>query len=236
MSWLATALAAASSAQAGMPSSDWPREFEFANTKIGNFELAAKTEIEWRGKTPHLADTLCTGDNDNIRFEVGQRAELRDLTIIFLGDSEPDGDRSHMTLLGDELWLFVDGKRFEFRRIPATETFINLKNLDSQAGGVMVMPWRGHSAVRSSNSAPFMNISRINGELISAQKIEWAFKSRNWTQVDRSESDNALPEGWQKRRYAIDNQGLRAALDWCTREVASDRSRRLPDRFVALRQ
>ena len=231
---LAAALTAvAFSAQTSTPASDWPREFEFAKTKIRNFELVAKTEVKWREKTPYLSDTLCTGDNRSIHFEVGGRAELRDLTITFLGNPESDGDRPHITLLGDELWLFVDGKRFEFRRIPTTGEFINYKRPD-QTGRIMVMPWRGYSAVRSSDSAPFMNISRINGEIIAADKIEWAFKSRNWAQVDRTEPDNALPDGWQSRRYTVDSQGLRAALDWCTREVLSDQSRQLPDRFLAL--
>ena len=73
-----------------------------------------------------------------------------------------------------------------------------------------------------------MNIATLHGALLRAGKIEWAFKSRNWSQVDPKQPENALPKGWQSRRYAIDTTNFKAAVEWCIRAADGASARHLP--------
>jgi hypothetical protein len=217
-------------------SSRYQSDFDFARTKIGNFELRAETEIGWAGKEPFVAAIRCAGDNEHVQFTVDATGQLEQLRFTFLGSPEPDGDRPQIALLGDTLWLFVDGKRWEYRNIPMQLRFTNFQYSPTPEGTIILPTWRGHQAVRASASGPFRNLRLIYGDIVRAKKIEWGFKSRNWNQVDRNVAENALPPGWQSRRYSIDHDGLSQAVEWCLRAVASDEARRLPAEILAGRR
>jgi hypothetical protein len=67
---------------------------------------------------------------------------------------------------------------------------------------------------------------------MDAKKLEWGFKSRDWTVIDRTIPENQLPEGWQHKRYKINNSGLAKAVSWCAERVASEKAYVLPDRIL----
>lgn len=211
---------------------DRPGQFEFARTKIGAFEATAETTIDWHGDAPFVQDVNCFADNQDIRFIVGRTGEIKSLGFAFRGSPEPDGDRPEITLTGDALWLFVDGKRYEHRNISAGERFTNYAYAPPPKDTVILPVWRGYRGIRTSETNAFVNMSLIYGDILRARKLEWAFKSRNWDQVDRSVPENALPKGWEGRRYPIDNKGLKATVEWCAAAVASDASRRLPPQIL----
>ena len=204
-------------------------EFEFARSRIGNFELRAETRVHWNADIPMIESVSCWGSNEDIRFEIGPVGRLEHIAFSFNGLPDEDGDRPMLGLLGDEMWLYVDGIRYEYRNIPApTAQVTNFSYPVEQGERVVVVPWRGNHAVRAPNSRLFVDISRIQDELINARRLEWSFKSRNWQQVDRSEPSNRLPPGWERRRYRIDNARLKEAVDWCTEQVDSAAARSLP--------
>jgi hypothetical protein len=177
---------AAISGQAAAESAD-RHEFTFERTKIGDFELNATTEIDWRDQVPFVRDISCTGDNQDISFVVDEAGKLERMRMAFLGLPEPDGDRPHITLLGDALWLFVDGKRYEYRNIRwPSERFTNYSYRPAPKPEIVLPVWRGYQAIRASGSDPFINASAIYGDILRSTTLEWSFKSRNWNQVDRS--------------------------------------------------
>jgi hypothetical protein len=209
-----------------------PAEFNFAKAKIGRFETTATTTLNWRDNTPRIQSISCVGDNGEIRFVVDRTGRLQQLQIGFVGPSV-NGNPEHLTLLGDALWLFVDGKRYEYRNIPIEDRFANYSYPPAPAGTIILPDFRGYEGVRVLASEPFMNLARIYADIVKAKSLRWAFKSRNWKQVNRSVPENALPPGWQHQRYRIDNEKLNAAVDWCTKAVASERARDLPPQFSA---
>jgi hypothetical protein len=208
-----------------------PSEFDFATDEIGSFHTVATTSIDWSNGEPRLQGVTCVGQNQDIRFVVDGTGRLQQLQVTFL--REKSGDREGVSvLLGDSLWLFVDGKRFEYRNVSVTDRFANYRYVSSPAGTIILADFRGYQGVREHASDPFMNLSRIYSDIVRAKSLRWAFKSRNWNQVDASVPENALPRGWQHRRYRIDNEHLKGAVDWCTSAVASDRAQYLPPQFA----
>ena len=211
-------------------------EFEFAKTKLAKFELRAKTDIVWGERGPSISDITCFGDNQDISFVIDRSTKINFLRFAFRGPPASDGDREQITLLGDTLWLFIDGKKYEYRNIPYVPTFTNHPLSPGSPDEIVVMPWRGYQAVQVASGNGFVNLSRIYHEIMAAKRIEWAFKSRNWKQVDPKVPGNVLPSGWQTRRYEINSRDLATAVDWCSRAVTSDNAKRLPPALMKVGQ
>lgn len=204
------------------------RSFDFATERTASWSLTATTKLN-RADPPAIDHISCLGQNEQFGFSMNGSGALEWLNIKFLSNPEEDGDRSQITLLGDHLWLYVDGERWEYANIPFSSLLKNFKY--SQPDGDIILMWRGHPAVRKGDSHPWLHLSRIYELLIAAQKIEWSYKSRDWTVVDKTVRDNQLPEGWQTTRYAIDNRGLEESVSWCAKQVSSDAAYTLPDPF-----
>jgi hypothetical protein len=206
-------------------------EIKFAKASLGNFELEAVTEVSRDGDHPEIGDIRCEGYSSDFGFLVGREGDIRSLWISFHGLQDEDGERADLTLLGDAVWLYVDGRRYEHRNIGTpTSQFSNYRYPpDPHAAEEIILTWRGYKAVRASEADPFMHMSRIYGELVAAKTLEWGFKSRNWSDVDRREPENALPQGWQTTRYPIQNEHLADAVKWCTAQVASEIAARFVD-------
>lgn len=227
---LAFSLMLLPSAAAAQPSGALPRAFDFATAAQDGFKLKAWTEINWNDGQPYVGDILCEGWSEDASFEIEGSGNIRSLRLGFHGLPDEDGERSGITLTGDTLWLYVDGQRYEYRNIGmAAPTFSNhTYPPDPNPEREIILTWRGHHAVRASETDPFMHLSRIYSDLVSAKAIEWGYKSRNWNDVDQREPENRLPDGWETRRYPVKIAGLRAAVDWCTRQVQSDAARAFP--------
>ena len=226
--WAGTAIGCAAMLFAtAAPGQERPDSFDFAAERLNGWDLKATTEIDWRRSAePAVSDLRCYGERPPITFEMNHEGMLTALRIDFLGKADADGD---ITLLGDHLWLYLDGERWEYANIPKHSwQFSNLRYPLPKQDEVVLGGWRGHQAIRRSESKPWRHVSRLYERLIAARRIEWGFKSRNWTQVNRSEPDNQLPADWQTARYPIDNRGLHDAVSWCERQIASKAAFVLP--------
>ncbi|RYF44821.1 MAG: hypothetical protein EOO38_17145 [Cytophagaceae bacterium] len=73
----------------------------------------------------------------------------------------------------------------------------------------------------------------IHLRIVTAKRIEWSFKSRDWTAINPNVVENRLPENWEKIRYPINNEGLAAAVSWCAKYVASEDAYILPKRIMS---
>lgn len=226
---VACALAVASLAAAVSALAQEP----FAQAEIGGFELSAETEIDLDNGDPYIRNIACYASSEDISFSVGRDGQITWLRLSFNGEPDEDGNRSSLALLGDGIWLYIDGRRYEYRNIPTpSRRFANYEYPpDPNASGIMLPVWRGYAGVRQQDTDPFMHMSRIYGELIAAERLEWGFKSRNWEHVDRNVAENRLPEGWETQRYPIQRAGLFEALEWCTRQVASEAATHLPAEY-----
>lgn len=208
-------------------------EETFASTTIGSFELQAETEIDLEDGQPYIGNVTCYAASEDISFSVDREGRLTWLHFSFVGETDEDGNRPDLALLGDGIWLYVDGHRFEYRNIGTpTRQFRDYEyRADPDDDGIMLPVWHGYQAVRERDSAPFMHMSRIYEQVIAARRLEWGFKSRDWKVVDRTVPGNQLPEGWETRRYPINKDRLIEALEWCTRQVVSEAAIALPSRF-----
>ena len=205
-----------------------PGSFDFAETKIARFEIKATTEIEWTAGAPYIAAINCEGGNEDVRFTVNQAGRVTSLDFTFDGPLGEDGDRESITALGDTLWLFVDRKKLEFHNVGTpTNRFLDYTYPPEEDREILLI-WTGYRAVRTSVDGPLIDMTMFYNDIVTARKIEWGFKSRNWNDIAKSNPENALPVGWEKRRYRIANNGLREAVDWCSLQVQSDAARRLP--------
>jgi hypothetical protein len=205
-------------------SNDQLREFTFAETKIEAFSLEAVTRVEWAGQYPNVDEIFCRGENGDIRILVGSLGQIETIGFEFTGPPNEEGEREQITRLDDQLWLWVDGKRYEFRKVSTPgQSFKNITYPPYEQDGEIILIWRGSQMVRSSNDDPMMHISRLYGEFLRAKKLEWSFKARD---PDRSSDD--LPKGWEKRHFSINNKGLSKAVDWCSQQVASVAARTFP--------
>ncbi len=211
-----------------------PREFEVAKLKIGDWSLRAKTEIIWSEeqgrKFPRIEEINCYGQSEHADFSMNSSAAV-DLMLRFRGPDE-DGGLGEITAAGDHLWLYIDGERWEYANIERRPSeLLNIKYPVYDRENEIIIPvWRGFQAVRKSPEDAWTNFDLIQGKLLSAKKLAWGFKSRDWNVVDRGL--NELPKGWQNARYLIDNTHWREATDWCSRQVASEEARTLPADFL----
>lgn len=201
------------------------QEFDFAAGAIGEWELKASTTVGWsQGQDgrwqPSVSAVECRGEAPHAGFSIDGAGNLGALRLNFLGPADADGDRNDITLLGDRLWLFIDGERWEFAHIPARRLFANIHY--PMRDGAILPVWTGHRAVRAAEGLPWINFSRLYERLLAADTVEWGFKSRDWTAVDGAIPENRLPEGWETVRYVVDLGGLRDATAWCAEQVGSD--------------
>jgi hypothetical protein len=207
-----------------------PEEFTFSQQTIGSFRVSARTRLLWREGQPTIRSIDCLGDSQDIEFVVAQNGQIERLQLNFTGEANENGSKPQITLLGDHLWLYVDDQRYEFANFQRESRVANFAYapVESSEEQVVMPQWIGHSAVRRSSAEPFMDMSRIYSSLIAARRLQWQFKSRDWSLVDGRESSNRLPDGWQSHRYSIDNLNLEEAIGWCTIQVALPIARRLP--------
>lgn len=203
--------------------------FDFAISKDSRWEMTATSHINWPENKllPTIANIDCRGESEQFSFELDRSGTLS-LMIRFLGLPDKDGERGEITLLGDRLWLYVDGERWEFAHIPkGSNAFTNIQ-YPPQPEGDIILIWIGSRMVRKTERDPWQNLSRIQERLVVARKIEWSYKSRNWKDVDSSIPENRLPAGWNTRRYPIDNKGLGEAISWCSKQISSPAAFVLP--------
>lgn len=207
-----------------------PRQFDFAKLKVGDWSLRAETEIMWAEeqskKFPRIEEVNCYGQSPDADFSMNSSAAV-DLMLRFRGPDE-DGGLGEITATGDHLWLYVDGERWEYANIERRPS--ELLNVEypvyNREEEIIIPVWRGFQAVRKSPKDPWTNFDLIQGKLLSAKKLAWGFKSRDWNVVNREL--NELPNGWQNARYLIDSTHWREVTDWCSRQVASEEARTLP--------
>jgi hypothetical protein len=208
----------------------FPREFDFAKTKIGDWTVRAETQISWsdeKGKQlPRVEDVNCYGQSDDAVLSVNAAAKL-DVILHFRGPDD-DGELADITATGDHLWLYIDGERWEYANLPRrSDELLNVNYPAYEQNDEIIIPvWRGFQAVRKSTDDPWTNFDTIVGKVLSAKKLAWGFKSRDWAVVNREH--NELPKGWQKARYVINNAYWQEVANWCSRQVASDTARTLP--------
>lgn len=206
------------------------RSLDFATTKIEGFEIDAKTSIQWADADPYIDEITCEGDNQEVSFTVNRQGAVSRLNFAFDSPPDKEGNRENLTYLGDTLWFFIDGKKFEFRNVgtPGNRFSNHIYKPRDGEGGEIILIWNGYQALKKFPDGPPMHISMFYKNIVDAGKVEWSFKSRNWTDLDQRNPKNALPAGWETRRYRIDNKGLRAAVDWCAMQVASEAAKKLP--------
>lgn len=207
-------------------------EFDFAVMRTPDWTLTATTVVNWKhasaGKYPTVASVQCRGESRQFSFSVNSSGEVSWLRVRFLGKPAEDGEQDEITLLGDQLWLYLDGIRWEYANLPARSAhFANITYSKPESDTVMPV-WRGYQAVRTAQSQPWINFKLFYHHLITAKQIEWSFKSGDWTVVNKRDERNYLPNKWKNTRYKIDNEGLSTAIMWCARSVSSDDAYILP--------
>jgi hypothetical protein len=215
-----------------MMQTDADDSFDFAVMRTPAWALKATTNVNWghppATRQPIVASVECRGESRQFDFNMSGSGEVSSLRARFLGKAEEDGEREEITLLGDHLWLYIDGERWEYANIPAhSAEFSNIPYLPSESD-IILSVWRGHQAVRRAEDQPWINLKLIYHRLITAKRIEWSFKSRDWAVVDQKNVKNQLPENWKNTRYEVDNEGLQAAIFWCARQVLSEDAYILP--------
>ncbi len=227
---LAACIAMLSTARAATQSDD--ESFEFATRHTSSWVLTAATNVNWPegpdAGHPTVASIGCRGESRQFDFSMTGAGDIDRLRARFLGNFDRDGEREEITLLGDHLWLYIDGARWEYANIPAHSTAFSNLQYPPPASDLILPLWRGYQAVRKSADEPWVNLKLIYDRLVSARRMEWSFKSRDWSVVDKRNPKNALPENWRTQRYKIDTDGLHGAVLWCARQVASEAAYILP--------
>lgn len=203
--------------------------FVFATSKIGNFEVSAETKINWSGDEPYISTISCSGNNGAVSFDIDSIGNFRRLFLNFR--SIPGSSLERTIYTGDRFWLYVDNKRYEYALIGTGYTeFRNYayRPVDSDGDNAIILQLTVAPSVKPTDGDAFMSLNRVSSEIVGAKKLAWSFKSRNWSDVDPSSPEDRLPEGWERRRYSIDNTKLSDAVRWCTLQVASPIARTLP--------
>lgn len=218
---LITATVATSFPAKAIIQTDTRDSFVFAVKRSPTWVLTATTNVNWDGSTATVASVQCRGESDQFNFEMNSAAAISWLVPDFVVNAGADDDQGQSPLLGDHLWLYIDGERWEYANIPSHPAEFSNVTYPSIEGGITTGDWRGYSAVRMNESQPWINLAMIYDRLIAAKRIEWSFKSRDWTVVDKKETANSLPKNWQNLRYKVDNTGLQDAVSWCARKVVS---------------
>lgn len=225
-----------------MPSSSWGQSagsFDFAKLHTETWDAAASTSVRWHPtlQRPIVEGVECKGNSRQISFSMDESAQVTFLRVDFLSDAADGSDLEFITALGDHLWLYIDGERWEYAHIPKHSwEFTNVRYPVLKQDGIIIPIWRGIEAVRKDESQPWLNLKLFYDRLITAKDVAWGFKSRDWKVVDRNEPANQLPEGWQQKRYRIDNSGLQEAVSWCAGQVVADAAYILPDKMKVARQ
>jgi len=234
MSWRSSALGIVAStafiSSVAFASPNEPRDsFDYATAKIGKWELSATTEVNWPdyGSELTVKNINCHGENGEITFDVDRSGGLR-LSVRFLGFADKNGNRDEITLLGDRLWLYIDGERWEFANIPARGSrFSNVEYPPPSSDDILPI-WTGFQGVRKIETDPWRKFDSVIERMISARTVQWSFKSRDWKVVDSKGPGNRLPRDWNRTRYPVDNARLAEAVNWCARQVSSDAAYILP--------
>ncbi|MGW8138447.1 hypothetical protein ACWGNZ_22905 (plasmid) [Sphingomonas zeae] len=206
--------------------------FDFAVARTAAWSLKATTSVNWNTDRPNALPTIssvsCRGESPQLDFEVNDAADVAWLGIRFLGQVKQDGEQDEITLIGDHLWLYIDGTRWEYANIYARPSeFSNIK-YPGPDDGIIMPVWRGYHAIRMANSDPWMNIRVLYDRIINAKKLEWSYKSRDWSNVNYAIPENRLPANWQTQRYKINNTGLKQAIKWCAGQITSKTAFSLP--------
>lgn len=209
--------------------------FDFAVLRSPTWVLTATSKVDW-GESPTetpptVSSVNCRGENQQFDFSMNTSREVDWLRIRFLGNTDKDGERDEITLLGDHLFLYIDGERWEYANIPTHSTKFSNVHYPQPESDIILPVWRGYQAVRKTDDQPWLNLKLLYHRLITARQIEWSFKSRDWTVVHKKNVENHLPKGWQNTRYKIDNEGLRTSIFWCAGQVSSDDAYILPARM-----
>lgn len=208
-----------------------PISFESGNAHGPAWTTKATTDVDRSGNgPPRVSGVRCFGEGPEFKFEMDGTTDLITFGLEFPGKPDSDDGQTQITLLGDHLWLFIDGERWEYANIPV-RSFVFKNVAYAPPSDIQIMDWRGYQAVRRNEAEPWIHLKLIFHRLISAKQVRWGFKSRDWTVVDRTIPDNGLPSDWQSKRYDIDTHGLRDAFDWCARHVSGDEAYILPNGF-----
>ncbi|TCM00014.1 hypothetical protein C8J41_1276 [Sphingomonas sp. PP-CC-3G-468] len=211
--------------------------FNFAVMHTPTWVVTATTNVFWPepagAREPTVASVECRGEGSQFNFNMNSSRKLVWLSPTFVGKARNKGERDELAYTGDHLWLYLDNEKWEYANIPARSgEFSNVKYPRPESD-IITGGWRGYQAVRRSEGEPWLNIDLIYLRIISAKRIEWSFKSRDWTAINPNVVQNRLPENWQKTRYPITNDGLAAAVSWCAKHVASEDAYILPRRMLS---
>ena len=230
---VASIVATSSSAEAMMQTE--ADSFDFAVMRTPTWTLTATTNVNWGHspaiRYPTVAGVECTGESPQFAFNMSSSGGVSSLRAKLLGKADEDGEREEITLLGDRIWLYIDEERWEYANIPAhSREFSNIPYPPPESD-IILPVWRGYQVVRRAEDQPWVNLNLLYHRLITAKRIEWSFKSRDWTVVDMKNVENRLPRNWQTTRYRIDNEGLNDAIFWCARQVSSEKAYILPTRM-----
>jgi hypothetical protein len=211
--------------------------FDFAVMHTPTWDVTATTNVFWpepagtRG--PTVAGVECRGEGSQFNFSMNSSRKVIWLRPTFVGKARNKGERDELAYTGDHLWLYLDNEKWEYANIPArSDEFSNIKYPRPESD-IITGGWRGYQAVRRSEGEPWLNIDIIYLRIISAKRIEWSFKSRDWTAIDPNVVENRLPENWEKTRYPINNEGLAAAVSWCAKHVSSEDAYILPKKMLS---
>jgi hypothetical protein len=209
-------------------------KFYFAEKREGLWRLRASTEFSRPiDSLPYVREISCDGNGPDGQFSINGAGGIEYLTLSFMGEADVDGEREEITLIGDHLWLFVDGEKWEYANIPFRKLFTNVEYTGSTED--MVLIWRGYKAVRKGGAGPWLHFSRFQERLLKAKKAEWGYKSRNWDDVSKNNQENRLPKNWRTGRYRINVEPFRRGIAWCNEHVASDAAFQLPANYRTLK-
>jgi len=219
-----------------MKNADAQDRFDIAVKRDPAWTLAATTYVDWvaasEASYPKVASVECTGESAQFSFRMNSSGALESLHTRLLGEADEDGDREEITRLGDRIWLYIDGERWEYAQIPShSDEFSNISYPPPETS-IIIGLWHGFRAVRKSDDQPWINFDLLNHRLMTAKQIEWQFKSRNWADLENEDVDRELGPSWQTTRYRIDNEGLNDAIMWCARQVSSESAYILPDEVL----
>lgn len=126
--------------------------FDFAVSHTAAWSLKATTNVNWNTDRPDLPPTIssvsCQGESPQLSFEVNDTAGVASLRIRFLGQVKPDGDQDEITSIGDHLWLYIDGTRWEYANISARPSEFSNVNYPKSDDEIIMTIWRGYHAIR----------------------------------------------------------------------------------------
>lgn len=203
--------------------------FDFATTSASGWTLTARTSVNWNDvQYPTVAEVECEGENRNFVFHMNKSSDVTYLRVRFLYSIDKKGEAEE-TATGDHLWLYIDGERWEYANFPTHSARFSNFEYPAPDSNIEIVPiWSGYQAVRRAGDQPWIHFKLLYYRLVNAKRIEWSFKSRDWTVFDRQKVGDQLPKNWRTARYVVDDRGLQGAVTWCARQVASKDAYVLP--------